>query len=160
MLKPSRTWPSILQKTMAVVQLRFDGKYAYSTIADINKPHVIENQVSITRRVEGAERVVEEVEDFHDNKPEAECICEHKKDLLERCRSAAYNGNGRQQNGHLGRSSMNGICNFHSGSNHHHGNNDKNRRRSESIKVENWDFIYRERAFLDVSPADRNAVPK
>lgn len=191
MLKPSRTWPYILQKTMAVVQLRFDGKYAYSTIADINQPHIIENQISITserrrRVVEGGETEEEEEENSHDNKQEAECICEHKKDLHERCRSM-YNGvsgNCRQQNGHhhLSLSSpMNGhtncapssppsikfcICNFHSANNHHrhHNNNnnsDKNRQRSESIKVENWDFIYRERAFLDVTHTDHNvAVPK
>ncbi|KAG5684289.1 hypothetical protein PVAND_013525 [Polypedilum vanderplanki] len=168
---------------MAVVQLRFDGKYAYSTIADIhlNQPHIIENQISITseRRsriveVQGDEEEEEDCQD-NNNKQESVCICEHKKDLHERCRSL-YN---HSQNGacrYLSRSPMNShspnsatssptikfcICNFHNSNNHHNNNSKNKQNRSESIKVENWDFIYRERAFLDVSHADRNvAVPK
>ena len=186
MLKPSRTWPTILQKTMAVVQLRFDGKYAYSTIANINqsqKSQIIENQLSIT-----SERQI----DFDDNKQDiTECMCEHSKDSDEKCRSFALNGcsttstsassitcNGRAYNGHLCHSHMNGhslnsatssptikvcLCNYHNNNNRINNNliYNNNRQRSESIKVENWDYIYRERPYLDVPhPSDRSAVPK
>lgn len=212
MLKPSRTWPTILQKTMAVVQMRFDGKYAYSTIANINqsqKPQIIENQLSIK-----SERQI----GFDDNNKQdaLECMREHsKEDFSQKCRSFALNGcsttstsassiicNGQPYNGHLCHSHMNGhslnsatssptikvcLCNYHNNNNNSCSknnitscnNNNKNnnigsnsnnisssltfnnRQRSESIKVENWDYIYRERPYLDVPHSnDRNAVPK
>lgn len=192
MLKPSRTWPTILQKTMAVVQMRFDGKYAYSTIANINqsqKSQIIENQLSITP-------VERQIEYDDDNKQHADCMCEHIKDPDEKCGSFTLNGcsttstsassitcNGRPyNNGHLCHSHMNGqplnssvsspkikVClyDYHNNNNNSSSNSKSsnrvynNRQRSESIKVENWDYIYRERAYLDVPlPADRNAIPK
>jgi hypothetical protein len=170
MLKPSRTWPSIL--TMAVVQLKFDqkGKYSYSTIANINQSHkqqLIENHIPIVNN--GHVDYKSESQYPHNG---------HKKDLITRknaskSRSLSSNGstaNGRQQNA------------FH---HHHNGNSlgcansspgkngkvclcelefrDNNRKRSESIKVDNWDYIFKEKAFnedLDLPQDERNVIPK
>lgn len=164
---------------MAVVQLRFDGKYAYSTIANINQTQIIENH---SRR--GLSDANEEEE--ADNKQEVECICEHKKDLHGKCRSLIVSstttnssmGNSRHSNnGHLCHSHMNGhslnsatssptikvcLCSYHTNNNNNNNHTiEECRQRSESIKVDNWDYIYRERAYLDVAHVDHhNAVPK
>lgn len=158
MLKSSRTWPSII--TMAVVQLKFDqrGKYSYSTIADINQSHkqqLIEDTGSDLPRDVKPQSLVSHNGD-------------HKTDILTRISVksdlvAAVKG--RQSNGiHNGGSinctspSRNGkVClcelDFH-----------ERRKRSESIKVENWDFIYKERALrASLSPLDQedcNLQPK
>ena len=170
MLSSSRTWPSIL--TMAVVQLKFDqkGKYSYSAIANINQSHkqqLIENHIAITNNNGHLEHKKESPSQHNGN---------HKKDLITRknvgkSRSLSCNGttaNGRQngfQHHHNGNSlscsnspNKNGkVClcelKFH----------DNNRKRSESIKVDNWDFIFKENAFktnLDVPEEKRNATPK
>lgn len=167
MLKPSRTWPSIL--TMAVVQLKFDrkGKYSYSAIANIDQSHkqqLIESHITTTN----GHPV------YADDSP---CLPNsgHKKDLITRknvksrsvVASQAATVNGRQQNG------------FH----HHNGNQSTctaspskggkvclcelkfrdNRKRSESIKVDNWDFIYKEKSFplnLEVPEDVQKSIPK
>lgn len=128
MLTSSRTWPNIIQKTMAVVQLRFDGKYAYSTIANINQ---FQNQISITS-------------------------CDQEGDeLVEKCGSFAANGS-RHMNGHSinppAASPVSKVCLCELRENR--------TKRSDSIKVDNWDFIYRERQFLDVPNGERGAVSK
>jgi hypothetical protein len=170
MLKSSRTWPSIL--TMAVVQLKFDqkGKYSYSAIANIDQSHkqqLIESTVTTTNG-----NLV-----YGDGRRDIQCPhnSTHKKDLISRknvkSRSLTTNQvnvNGRQQNG---------------GSHSHNGNpsnctapggkNGKvclcelefrdNRKRSESIKVDNWDYIYKEKAFAakqDVPEEQKNSIPK
>lgn len=168
MLKSSRTWPSIL--TMAVVQLKFDqkGKYSYSTIANINqshKPQLIENHVSITNGHSG----------FNDNKRDVQGPHNgsHKKELITRKNvtsrpfsSNRTTANGRQQNGLSSHNtnptnscaaSPNGkvcLCELEFRD---------NRKRSESIKVDNWDYIYKEKSFrtnLDLPEDERNAIPK
>lgn len=169
MLKASRTWPSIL--TMAVVQLKFDqkGKYSYSTIANINqshKPPLIENHVSIANGHSG----------LNDNKCDVLCPPhngDHKTEIITRknvtSRPFSKNKtsvNGRQQNGlhnHNTNSanpcavSPNGkicLCELEYRD---------NRKRSESIKVDNWDYIYKEKSFrtnLDLPENERNAISK
>lgn len=156
MLTSSRTWPSILQKTMAVVQLRFDGKYAYSTIANINQIQKLQNQISVTSCDRESSELDENKGDF---------VCElHKCDLQSKCGSYAMSS--RQTNGYC--SHMNGhslnpstspankvcLCELATTK------ASSNRKRSESIKVDNWDFIYREKPFLDVPGGERNGVPK
>lgn len=157
MLKPSRTWPSIIQKTMAVVQLRFDGKYAYSTIANINQLQKFQNQISITS--------CDREDDSDEKKEKFVCVCGHNGDLQTKCGSYAMNS--RQKDGycsHINGRSLNAasssvskvyLCDIATSG---HGNS---RKRSESIKVDNWDYIYRENPFLSIPhDADRNAVPK
>lgn len=166
MLKSSRTWPSIL--TMAVVQLKFDqkGKYSYSAIANINQSHkqqLIENHIPITNN-----------NGHLDFRNESQCQRNggHKKDLITRknvtkSRSLSCNGsvNGRQNGHHNGNSlscanspGKNGkvcLCELEF--------RDNNRKRSESIKVDNWDYIFKEKAFKDAlePPEDeRIAIPK
>ena len=155
MLKTSRTWPSII--TMAVVQLKFDqkGKYSYSTIANINqshKPQLIENHAS-----NGHSGITE-------NKRDAQCPHngDNKKEISRKnviSRPHSLNRNGRQQNGLNSinkTASPNGkVClcelKFHD-----------HRKRSESIKVDNWDYIYKEKLFgtnLDLPEDERNAIP-
>lgn len=165
MLSSSRTWPSIL--TMAVVQLKFDqkGKYSYSAIANINQSHkqqLIENHIPA---VNG-----------HSHTDVEQClyIGDHKKDLITRknvkSRSLSTSGNGRQQNGFHTHNGNPSACSTSPG------NNGKvclcelefrdNRKRSESIKVDNWDFIYKEKSFrtnLDHPrdhPANNVEMPK
>lgn len=167
MLKSSKTWPSIL--TMAVVQLKFDqkGKYSYSTIANINQSHkLIEAHISVPN---GHSSV-------GDNKWDATCQHngDHKKDLITRknvkSRSVAANratANGRPQNGFI---SVNGGSTHCATSPGHNGKVclcelgfRDNRKRSESIKVDNWDFIYKEKSFrtnVNVSDDNGNATPK
>jgi hypothetical protein len=170
MLKSSRTWPSIL--TMAVVQLKFDqkGKYSYSTIANINQSHkqqLIESHISITNN-----------NGHSDFKNESQCQHNggHKKDLITRknvgkTRSLSCNGttaNGRQ----------NGFQHHHNGNSlgcaNSPGKNgkvclcelefrDNNRKRSESIKVDNWDYIFKEKAFkanLELPDEEKITIPK
>lgn len=169
MLKPSKTWPSIL--TMAVVQLKFDqrGKYSYSTIANINQTHkhqLIENHISTTNGHSA----------HSDNSQDSHCPVNgyHKKDLITRknvkCRSLSSNrttDNCRVQNGFSHQNGNSSNCATSPG------RNEKvclcelalrdNRKRSESIKVDNWDYIYKEKAFrasLDVPNDERNSIPK
>lgn len=149
MLTSSRTWPSILQKTMAVVQMRFDGKYAYSTIANINQLQKLQNQISITstEEVEYEEGVGGDTE----IKKNLECEC---SDLQSKCGSYAMNSS-RQKNG--------GYCHATTASSTPVKQvrlYDHNRKRSESIKVENWDYIYRENPFLNVPEHERHGVPR
>jgi hypothetical protein len=127
---------------MAVVQLRFDGKYAYSTIANINQ---FQNQISITscdQEGGGGDELVEK----------SGCM---------KCGSFAANGsrhlNGfcSHMNGHPLNpiaSPVNKVCLCELSSNR--------TKRSDSIKVDNWDYIYRERQFLDVPNGERGAVSK
>ena len=139
MLKSSRTWPSIIQKTMAVVQLKFDGKYAYSTIANINQLQKLQNQISDTS--------CDREDDLpDDNENSFECACD-SKDLQSKCGSYTMSCS------HMtGRAAAASRSLFSS---------EKNRRRSESIKVDNWDYIYREKPFLNVpNSGERNAIPK
>lgn len=157
MLKSSRTWPSIIQKTMAVVQLKFDGKYAYSTIANINQLQKLQNQISIT----SCDR-----EDDSDEKNEKfQCVCGHNGDLQTKCGSNAMSS--RQTNGncsHMNGRSLNAVtssvnkvylCDIASSA------GESKRKRSESINVDNWEYIYRENPFLSVpNGGERNAVPK
>lgn len=167
MLKSSRTWPSIL--TMAVVQLKFDqkGKYSYSAIANINQSHkqqLIESHIPITNN------------GHLDYKSDSQCPHNgHKKDLITRknvskSRSLSSSGataNGRQNSYHNGNSL--GCSSLSPGKN---GKvclcelkfRDNNRKRSESIKVDNWDYIFKEKAFkeedLEKLDEERNVVPK
>ena len=148
MLTSSRTWPSILQKTMAVVQLRFDGKYAYSTIANINHLQKLQNQISITS--------CDQVEDDLDVKNKnLVCECDHKCDLQSKCGSHAMSS--RHMNGHSRASPVSKASLYDRTPS---AGTKGSRKRSESIKVENWDFIYREKPFLDVPNDERNGVPK
>lgn len=154
MLTSSRTWPSILQKTMAVVQLRFDGKYAYSTIANINQLQKLQNQISITS--------CDRVEDDLDVKNKSlVCECGQKCDLQSKCGSHAMSS--RHMNGHSVSSSkaaspqVNKVSLYDLTSS---AGVKSSRKRSESIKVENWDYIYRENPFLGVPDSERNGVPK
>jgi Zn/Cd-binding protein ZinT len=152
MLQPSRTWPTILQKTMAVVQLRFDGKYAYSTIASIKNPthklQTSENQISIA-----SEQQVE----FDETNQSVKCAYSYNRGLHAKCRSCSPTRNSRQHNEYI--SYMNKptspvklcFCG-------HIYCNNRNRKRSESIKVDNWDFIYRER--LNAKIERTGTVPK
>jgi hypothetical protein len=139
MLTSSRTWPNIIQKTMAVVQLRFDGKYAYSTIANINQ---FQNQISITSC---------------DQEGDGGGV---RDELVEKCGSFATNGS-RHMNGHSLNppaspvSSKVCLCELRAQS-----SSTNRAKRSDSIKVDNWDFIYRERQFLDVPNDERGAVSK
>lgn len=154
MLKPSRTWPSIIQKTMAVVQLKFDGKYAYSTIANINQLQKLQNQFSITS--------CDREDDLDEKKKKFMCVCGNNGDLNGKCGSYAMTSrqtdcshmNGRSLNS----ATPNGkvyLRDIPSSS----GRN--NRKRSESISVDNWEYIYRENPFLSVpNDGERNAVPK
>lgn len=169
MLKSSRTWPSIL--TMAVVQLKFDqkGKYSYSTIENINQSHkqpLIENNIAATNGHL----------DYSDSKIESQCPLNgaHKKDLITRknvkSRSFTSNrttGNGRPPNSFQNHNSNSSNCSTSPSKN---GKvclcelafRDK-RKRSESIKVDNWDYIYKEKSFrteLDLPDDERNAIPK
>jgi hypothetical protein len=164
---PSRTWPSFL--TMAVVQLKFDqrGKYSYSAIANINQSHkqqLIENHIPISNN--GHVDCKSEPQFPHNG---------HKKDLITRknankSRSLSSSGpttNGRQQNGFNNGNSL-GCSNSSPGKNgkvclcelQFH---DKNRKRSESIKVDNWDYIYKEKAFkenFELPDEEHNVIPK
>lgn len=141
MLTSSRTWPSILQKTMAVVQLRFDGKYAYSTIANINQIQ----KFSIT----SCDRVEDDLDVKNKN---LVYECSHKCDLQSKCGSYAMSS--RHMNGH---SPVSKVCLYDRTPS---AGTKGNRKRSESIKVENWDYIYRENPFLGVPDDERNGVPK
>jgi hypothetical protein len=153
MLKSSRTWPSIIQKTMAVVQLKFDGKYAYSTIANINQLQKLQNQISITS--------CDREDDSDERKEKCLCACGHNGDLKAKCGSYAMTSrqtdnycshmNGRSLN--AATSSVNKVylCDIAT----------NNRKRSESIKVDNWEYIYRENPFLSVpNGGEKSAVPK
>lgn len=141
MLKSSRTWPSIL--TMAVVQLKFDqkGKYSYSTITDINqshKPQIIENHVSRNHK--------RDVPCPHNG--------DHKNELITRKNVTSRPLVNRTQ---LCASSHNAkvcLCDLEFRD---------NRKRSESIKVDNWDYIYKEKSFganLELPEDQRNGIPK
>lgn len=165
MLKSSRTWPSIL--TMAVVQLKFDqkGKYCYSTIANINQSHkqqLIESHITIANGNSG----------FSSDKRESH-NGDHKKDLITRknvksrsLTSSRPTVNCRHQNGFISNGNspncvtspnLNGkvcLCDLEFRD---------NRKRSESIKVDNWDYIYKEKSFratLNVPEDEQDAIPK
>lgn len=149
---------------MAVVQLKFDqkGKYSYSTIANINQSHkqqLIENHILTTNGHSG----------YSDGKRDAQCPHngDHKKDLITRKNVKSRSAGCRQQNGFANHNLNSTNCATSPGT------NGKvclcelefrdNRKRSESIKVENWDFIYKEKPFrtnLDVFDDERNAIPK
>lgn len=157
MLKSSRTWPSIIQKTMAVVQLKFDGKYAYSTIANINHLQKLQNQITITN--------YDREDDPDDKSNKFQCICGHNGDLQRKCGSYAMTSrqtdgycshrNGRSLN--AATSSVNKVflCDIATSA------SDNKRKRSESIKVDNWEYIYRENPFLSIpNGGERSAVPK
>lgn len=170
MLQSSRTWPSIL--TMAVVQLKFDqkGKYSYSTIANINQSHkqqLIENHIPITNNGNS------------DCKSEPPANGGHKRDLITRknvSKSRSLSSttlNGRPQNGFQHHHNGNSLscANSAPGKNgkvclcelEFRDNRDKNRKRSESIQVDNWDYIFKEKAIqanLELPDDERNAVPK
>jgi hypothetical protein len=170
---------------MAVVQLKFDGKYAYSTIANINQSHTI-TTTEVAKKVDSNQIDSQQDAIFDGTKDVFECICngDNKAESpATKCRSHVQHGGSRQHNGHH-HSHLNGnsqqsatttvkvcMCNrFHDAQKIKHGTNmnsnshvnaESNRQRSESIKIDNWDYIYRERAhFLDVTHADRSAVPK
>lgn len=168
MLKSSRTWPSIL--TMAVVQLKFDqkGKYSYSSIANINQSHkqqLIESQIQFTNS--GHFECKKEPQSPHNG---------HKKDLITRknvSKSRSLSSNGTTSNGKLQAVIHHG--NSLNCANSSPGKNgkvclcelkfrDNNRKRSESIKVDNWDYIFKEKAFqasLDLHhEAENNIIPK
>lgn len=152
MLKPSRTWPSIL--TMAVVQLKFDrkGKYSYSTIANINQSQIIESHVPFANGQSGP------IQDS----PQCPLNGASKKEIITRknvktrtitpsnCLHTNQNGSSLS-----GATSPNGkvcLCDlkFRDG-----------RSRSESIKVDNWDYIYKEKSFRLNQPQDElNYIPK
>lgn len=165
MLKTSRTWPEHCQNsflTMAVVQLKFDkkGQYSYSTIANINQSQLIENNISIANGHS----------DHNDNIRESFCPTngDNKKDLVTRKNvksGSLTNGKGKQNgvivhNGNslgctsLGKNGKVCLCELEF--------RDNKRKRSESIKVENWDYIYKEnplKAKLD-PPDDERVTPK
>lgn len=165
MLKSSKTWPSIL--TMAVVQLKFDqkGKYSYSTIANINQSH----KQQLIETYNGHSGLGDSARDasFEHNG-------DHKKDLITRknvkSRSVTTSrptANGRSLNGFI---SLNGSSSNCATSPGHNGKVclcelgfRDNRKRSESIKVDNWDYIYKEKSFrtnLNVPDDECNAIPK
>jgi hypothetical protein len=143
---------------MAVVQLKFDqkGKYSYSTIANINQSQLIENHICVTKNGHSGCG-----ENTHDPLCPQNII--HKKDLITRknIKSRSLSTNGRPFINHNCTTSPCG------------GNNGKvclceleyreKRKRSESIKVDNWDFIYKEKSFgtnLDIPDDERRAIPK
>lgn len=165
MLKSSRTWPSIL--TMAVVQLKFDqkGNYSYSAIANID-------QSPSQQLIESQATTVNGHLEYADDQRDAQCLPNggHKKDLITRknvksrslatSQSVAGNGRVHHHNGKLSTctaSASNGrvcLCELEF--------RDK-RKRSESIKVDNWDFIYKENPFREnpeVPEDDRKSMPK
>lgn len=163
MLSSSRTWPSIL--TMAVVQLKFDqkGKYSYSAIANINQSHkqqLIENHVAITNN-NGHLEQKKESQSQHNGS--------HKKDLI--TRKNVGKSRSLSSNGSTANSRQNGNSLSCANSPNNNGKvclcelkfRDNNRKRSESIKVDNWDYIFKENAFktnLDVPEENRNATTK
>lgn len=151
MLKSSRTWPSIL--TMAVVQLKFDqrGKYSYSAITDINESHREHLLESATISPPNGR--------IDDKKRETKTPLNggHKKDLITR-KNAKCVTSSRPHNVNCTSPGKNGkvcLCELEFG--------DK-RKRSESIKVENWDYIYKEKCFgANLEPPDderAHAPPK
>lgn len=168
MLKSSKTWPSIL--TMAVVQLKFDqkGKYSYSTIANINQLHkhqIIESHIPLPNGRSGLD----------DGKQDATCQHngDHKKDLITRknvksrsvTAASRPSANGRPHNGFI---SVNGGVSKCATSPGHNAKvclcdlGFRDRKRSESIKVDNWDYIYKEKPFRsNLNLANEcNATPK
>lgn len=152
MLKSSRTWPSIL--TMAVVQLKFDqrGKYSYSAITDINeshRQHLLES-ATISPPNGHSDDIKRDSNAPHNGG--------HKKDLITRKNVKGPTSSCRPHNGNCTSPGKNGkvcLCELEFG--------DK-RKRSESIKVENWDYIYKEKCFgANLEPPDderAHAPPK
>lgn len=141
---------------MAVVQLKFDqrGKYSYSAITDINeshRQHLIENSISPSNghpvRNDGNKRETP-------TQPNGG----HKKDLITRKNAKCVTSSSRPHNSNCTSPGKNGkvcLCELEFG--------DK-RKRSESIKVENWDYIYKEKCFgANLEPPDderAHAPPK
>lgn len=152
MLKPSRTWPSIL--TMAVVQLKFDrrGKYSYSTIANINQTQLIESHIPFANGHSG-------LGGGGGDSPQCLLNVTSKTDILTtknvKTRTiTASNCRHTNQNGATSPNAKVCLCELKF--------RDK-RNRSESIKVENWDYIYKEKSFRvnrDQPNDDHNLIPK
>lgn len=155
MLKSSRTWPSIL--TMAVVQLKFDrkGKYSYSTIANINQSQLIESHAPFHANGHSV---------LDSEQPQLPSNGVAKKDSAARKNAKAkpISANNCLHTSHTTLSgatspNQNGkvcLCELKFC--------DK-RSRSESIKVDNWDYIYKENSFRvnrDQLRDDLNAIPK
>lgn len=146
---------------MAVVQLKFDqkGKYSYSTIGNINQAH---KQLIETHDPVAANGLPS----YSDNKrdPQRPHNGDHKKDLITRKNVKSRSANsGRTPNGNgtslsctasPGKHGKVCLCELEFGD---------NRKRSESIKVDNWDYIYKEKSFkaqLDLPNNECHATPK
>lgn len=128
LLKYSQTWPSILTSTMAVVQINVDPKgRPYSTIVEIKqqlKSDQIEHEVKI---------------------PEINIVSPFTS--IETTESPFLNGNANNNCRMVNRLNIpNGgkfcYCTNKRGSTT---SNNPHFLRSESIKVDNWDYIYTER---------------
>lgn len=137
---------------MAVVQLRFDqkGKYSYSTIANINQSH---KQQLIAHELPSPP-ITTNGESYNANNKRERNQCTHngihKKDLITQ-KNVKSRSNGASVNNcrhtskhyanHNGHSINHKVClcelEFR----------DKiSRQRSESIKVDNWEYIYKEKS--------------
>lgn len=161
MLKSSRTWPSII--TMAVVQLRLDTKgKTYSAIANVNQSHKQQfnvNHQSTNGKSKSNNSNLNNKKDNHkdlcSNKNGYQC---NKKEIL------IVNGNKTGSNSTI-LSQTNGQTETSRHNNHNsnvnqlspnaingqvclcevHYQNKEKRKRSESIKVDNWEYIYKEK---------------
>lgn len=159
MLKSSRTWPSII--TMAVVQLRLDTKgKTYSAIANVNQSH--KQQFNVNHQ---STNVKSKSNNSNlNNKKDNQNLCNkngyqcNKKEIL------IVNGNKTGSNSTI-LSQTNGKTETSRHNNHNvnvnqvspkatngtvclcelHYKNKEQRKRSESIKVDNWEYIYKEK---------------
>lgn len=154
MLKSSRTWPSIL--TMAVVQLKFDrkGKYSYSTIANINQSPLIESHVPFANGHSELNGDSPQCPLNGSNKTDTKTRKNVKTRTITTSNSLHANQNGNSLSGATSPNGKVCLCELKF--------RDK-RSRSESIKVDNWDYIYKEKSFRvnrDQPLDDLNVIPK
>lgn len=163
MLKSSRTWPSII--TMAVVQLRLDTKgKTYSAIANVNHSH--KQQFNANHQSANGKSKSNNSNNLNNKKDNQKDLCNNNKNGYQ-CNKKEIlivNGNKSGSNTTI-LSQTNGKTETSRHNNHNvnpnqlspnatngtvclcelHYQNKEKRRRSESIKVDNWEYIYKEK---------------
>lgn len=145
---------------MAVVQLKFDqkGKYSYSAIANINQSHK-QQLIEIHSPITNGHATYANNNESHNGEQKNDLITNNaKSEVVSPTNGRQYNGVNHSSSNNCTSPSKNGkvcLCELKFR---------EKRKRSESIKVENWDFIYKEKAFrTNIDPPlcdDHNALPK
>lgn len=161
MLKSSRTWPSIL--TMAVVQLKFDqtGKYSYSSIAPAaeNNNNVTDMTTNSNNNGITNDELVESCNpptpNHHYRTDDSHKSCRKESIMLSNTRTRSLSSNfssstspAHNSNGTEG-STKPKFCLCELEFRENRG------KRSHSIKVDNWELIYKENPLNVTLPGSR-----